>query len=161
MGTRFLLTVESPVKDSVKQRYLNSSLLDTVVTRELDGVPQRVLAGGPVAELERSNAVTRSVRALSNAVAFQRASGQSWPSLMREAVALHREHELSWSQVIMTANAPMLYSAGLHEGREDIGVTASGQVVGLINDIPTCQQLIERIVEQALETLRRLDARDA
>src|SRR5205085_12433562 len=56
MGTRFLLTRESPVADSVKRRYLEASVLDTVVTTEIDGVPQRVLRNGPVADLERSNA---------------------------------------------------------------------------------------------------------
>jgi NAD(P)H-dependent flavin oxidoreductase YrpB (nitropropane dioxygenase family) len=54
----------------------------------------------------------------------------------------------------------MLYRAGLHEGREDVGITASGQVVGLIDDIPSCEELIERIVAEAAAVLRRLDERD-
>jgi NAD(P)H-dependent flavin oxidoreductase YrpB (nitropropane dioxygenase family) len=58
----------------------------------------------------------------------------------------------------MAANAPMLYRAGLHEAREDIGITASGQVVGLIDDLPTCAELIERIVREASEVIERLDA---
>ena len=73
---------------------------------------------------------------------------------------MKRSRELSWSQVVMAANAPMLYRAGLHEGREDVGVTASGQVVGLIEDIPSCEELIDRIVAEAAATLRRLDERD-
>ena len=48
MGTRFLLTAESPVAESVKRRYLAASVLDAIVTTEIDGVPQRVLRGGPV-----------------------------------------------------------------------------------------------------------------
>jgi NAD(P)H-dependent flavin oxidoreductase YrpB (nitropropane dioxygenase family) len=160
MGTRFLLTQESPVADSVKQRYLAASVLDAVVTNEVDGVPQRVLRGGPVDGLERSNAVTRLARAARNAVAFRRLSGSSWRDLVSEGLAMKRSRELSWSQVVMAANAPMLYRAGLHEGREDIGVTASGQVVGLIDDIPTCAELIDRIVAQAGEVLKRLDAWD-
>src|SRR5207248_3166001 len=158
MGTRFLLTRESPVAESVKRRYLAASVINTVVTREIDGVPQRLLRGGPVARLERSNAITRTARAVRNAIAFQRLSGNSWPALIREGVALRRRGELSLSQVIMTANAPMLYRAGLHQGREDVGVMASGQVVGLIEDIPTCAELIERIVREAVEVLGRLDA---
>jgi NAD(P)H-dependent flavin oxidoreductase YrpB (nitropropane dioxygenase family) len=161
MGTRFLLTKESPVAESVKRRYLAASLLDTVVTRELDGVPQRVLRSGPVERLERSNPVTRVARAVRNAVAFQRLSDSSWPEMIREGLALKRHGELSFSQVIMTANAPMLYRAGLHQGREDVGVMASGQVVGLIDDIPSCAELIQRIAAQAADTLRRLDAGDS
>jgi NAD(P)H-dependent flavin oxidoreductase YrpB (nitropropane dioxygenase family) len=161
MGTRFLLTRESPVAESVKRRYLAASVLDTVVTREIDGVPQRVLRGGPVARLERSNPLTRTARAVRNAIAFQRLSGSPWPALIREGLALRRRGELTLSQVIMTANAPMLYRAGLHEGREDVGVMASGQVVGVIDDIPTCAELIERIVREAAEVLGRLDGGDA
>ena len=43
----------------------------------------------------------------------------------------------------MAANAPVLYRAVLLDGRTDIGVSASGQVVGLIDDIPSCQELID------------------
>jgi NAD(P)H-dependent flavin oxidoreductase YrpB (nitropropane dioxygenase family) len=80
--------------------------------------------------------------------------------MAREGLAMKRSRELSWSQVVMAANAPMLYRAGLHEGREDVGITASGQVVGLIDDIPSCAELIERIVAEAATVLRRLDERD-
>ncbi|MCW2981326.1 MAG: 2-nitropropane dioxygenase [Solirubrobacterales bacterium] len=160
MGTRFLLTKESPVLDSVKQRYLGASVTDAVVTTVIDGVPQRVLMGGPVRDLERSSGLGRLAAGTRNAVAFQRLSGTSWRDMMREGLAMKRSHELSWSQVLMAANAPMLYRAGLHEGREDIGITASGQVVGLIEDIPSCEELIDRIVAEAAAVLRRLDERD-
>ena len=43
MGTRFLLTSDSPVADEVKQVYLGKTLTDTVVTTRVDGVPHRVL----------------------------------------------------------------------------------------------------------------------
>jgi len=160
MGTRFLLTQESPVADSVKRRYLAAAVTDTVVTKQIDGVPQRVLRAGPVAALERANPLTRLARAGSNAVAFRRLSGDSWPSLIREGLAMKRSNELSWSQVVMAANAPMLYRAGLVEAREDVGVTASGQVVGLIDDLPTCAELIERIMRQANEVIERFHAGD-
>ncbi|MGH3434811.1 MAG: NAD(P)H-dependent flavin oxidoreductase, partial [Thermocrispum sp.] len=42
MGTRFLLTRESTVPDSVKQAYLARGLADTVVTTQVDGMPHRV-----------------------------------------------------------------------------------------------------------------------
>ena len=43
MGTRFLLTSDSPVPDAVKQVYLAADLAGTVVTTRVDGVPHRVL----------------------------------------------------------------------------------------------------------------------
>ncbi len=43
MGTRFLLTSDSPVPDAVKHLYLAAGLGGTVVTAQVDGVPHRVL----------------------------------------------------------------------------------------------------------------------
>ncbi len=53
MGTRFLLTRESTVPDEVKARYLAAALTDTVVTRAIDGFPQRVIRTPLVDHLER------------------------------------------------------------------------------------------------------------
>ena len=53
MGTRFLLTRESPVGQAVKDVYLSKSVTDTVVTTQVDGVPHRVLRSDLVDRLER------------------------------------------------------------------------------------------------------------
>lgn len=156
MGTRFLLTQESPVADSVKQVYLEAGLTDTVVTTEIDGVPQRVLRRGTIADLEGSGTVGRLARAGRNALAFRKLTGTPVPEMIREGRALHHGQDRSWSQVVMAANAPMLYKAALHDGRADLGVMATGQVVGLIDDLPTVAELLERIVRDARTTLERL-----
>ena len=38
----------------------------------------------------------------------------------------------------MAANTPMLLKAGLVEGDTEAGVLASGQVAGIIGDLPSC-----------------------
>jgi NAD(P)H-dependent flavin oxidoreductase YrpB (nitropropane dioxygenase family) len=53
----------------------------------------------------------------------------------------------------MAANAPMLLRASMVEGNVDSGVMAGGQVTGLIADLPSCAELIERIVREADEIL--------
>lgn len=156
MGTRFLLTTDSPVAPAVKDVYLSKTVDDTVLTREVDGVPQRVLRAGTVEKLERTSGVGRLARAVRNAIAFQKLSGTRWSDMIREGLAMKKSRELTWSQVVMAANAPMLYRAALLEGRTDVGVMATGQVVGLIDDLPSCQELIDRIVAEATDILRRL-----
>jgi NAD(P)H-dependent flavin oxidoreductase YrpB (nitropropane dioxygenase family) len=42
----------------------------------------------------------------------------------------------------------------LKEGNVDEGVVTAGMVIGLINDIPTCAELIQRIVSECRERLR-------
>ncbi|MEO9222277.1 MAG: nitronate monooxygenase [Mycobacteriaceae bacterium] len=149
MGTRFLLTTDSPVAPAVKDVYLSKSVNDTVRTLQVDGVPQRVLNAGTIGELEASSGPRRLARAGRNALAFKKISGTSWPDIVREGLSMKKTHELSWSQVVMAANAPMLYRSALVDGRTDVGVMATGQVVGMIDDLPSCQELIERIMAQA------------
>jgi NAD(P)H-dependent flavin oxidoreductase YrpB (nitropropane dioxygenase family) len=156
MGTRFLLTRECPVPDVVKSFYVSKSVTDTVVTTRVDGVPHRVLRTDFVERLERSGAATSLLRAVRNAAGFKKLSGTSWPAMLREGLAMKRSHELTWAQVIMAANTPMLLRAAMVEGDLRFGVMASGQVVGLIGDLPAVGELIDRIVREAEETLARL-----
>ncbi|MDQ1509973.1 MAG: hypothetical protein QOG50_1817 [Actinomycetota bacterium] len=156
MGTRFLLTQESTVPESVKQFYLARTVADTVVTARIDGVPHRVLRTDFVDELERTNAVTALPRALRNAAAFKKMSGTSWRAIIREGLAMRREADLKWSQLALAANTPMLLRAGLVEGRLDAGVLSSGQVAGVIDDLPTVAELVARIMSEAEAALKHL-----
>ncbi|GAB3457602.1 NAD(P)H-dependent flavin oxidoreductase [Actinophytocola sediminis] len=156
MGTRFLLTEESTVPLAVKQAYLAHDLTGTVVTTRVDGMPHRVLRTELVSSLERSGRLAGLVRAVRNAARFRRHIGQSWPGMIREGIAMRHGRELSWSQVLMAANTPMLLRAGLVDGRTDAGVLAAGQVVGAIDDLPTCAELVDRIVTEAGEIIAAL-----
>ncbi|HTH04354.1 MAG TPA: nitronate monooxygenase [Ilumatobacteraceae bacterium] len=156
MGTRFLLTQESTVPDAVKQYYLSRTVADTVVTARIDGVPHRVLRTEFVDELEHTNALMAMPRAIRNAAAFKKLTGTSWRGIVREGLAMRKEQELKWSQLALAANTPMLLRAGLVEGKLDAGVLSSGQVTGVIDDLPTVAELISRIMAEAEQTLKRL-----
>jgi NAD(P)H-dependent flavin oxidoreductase YrpB (nitropropane dioxygenase family) len=158
MGTRFLLTSDSAVSQQVKDVYLSKGVTDTVVTTEVDGVPHRVLKTQFVEELLTSRALGRMTRAVKNALAFQKLSGTPWKDVVTEGLAMRKNAELSLSQLVMAANTPMLLKAAMVDGRPDLGVMASGQVVGLIEDLPSCQELISRIMTEAEATLERLHA---
>jgi NAD(P)H-dependent flavin oxidoreductase YrpB (nitropropane dioxygenase family) len=159
MGTRFLLTKDSTVPEPVKGEYLTRTVTDTVVTTEVDGVPHRVLRTELVDKLEASGPLTRLPRALANAARFKKLSGTSWLAMLREGRAMRKTQELSWSQVLMAANTPMLLKAAMVDGRPDLGVMASGQVAGLIEDLPTVAELVDRIVADATRVLERLAPR--
>ena len=138
MGTRFLLTSDSPVPDVVKRLYLGADLTGTVVTTRVDGVPHRVLHTTMVDHLVRGGALASLVRSVRNAPAYRAAGG------------------LSWGQVLMAANTPVLLRAAMVDGRTDLGLISSGQVTGLIDDLPSCVELIEGIMAEARATLDRL-----
>jgi NAD(P)H-dependent flavin oxidoreductase YrpB (nitropropane dioxygenase family) len=84
-------------------------------------------------------------------------TGMSWKSLVTDGLAMRRGKELSWSQVVMAANTPMLLKAAMVEGRPDLGVMSSGQVVGVIDDLPSAGEVVERVMAEANETLERLN----
>ncbi|RSN41419.1 2-nitropropane dioxygenase [Amycolatopsis sp. WAC 04197] len=156
MGTRFLLTRESTVPDEIKQAYLARDLNGTVVTRKVDGMPHRVLRTELVDALESAGPVRGLARAARNAAKFRKLTGLSWRSLATEGLRMKRGGDRTWSQILMAANTPMLLRAGLVEGDRSAGVLASGQVVGLLGDLPAVGDLIETIVADATGILRRL-----
>jgi NAD(P)H-dependent flavin oxidoreductase YrpB (nitropropane dioxygenase family) len=158
MGTRFLLTTDSPVGVAVKDLYLSKSVTDTLVTTQVDGVPHRVLRTDFTERIDRSRRLTSLPRAVRNAWRFRRLSGTRWRDLLREGRGMRRTQELSWSQVVMAANTPMLLKTAMVDGRPDLGVMSSGQVVGVIDDLPSVAELIERIVHDADAVLKRLGA---
>ncbi|MGZ6956364.1 MAG: NAD(P)H-dependent flavin oxidoreductase, partial [Acidimicrobiia bacterium] len=160
MGTRFLLSAESRVPDAVKQRYLEATVTDTVVTRQVDGHPQRVIRTELVDHLEGAGRLTALPRSLVNALRFRSLSGRSLRDLAQEGVAMKKSQDLHWAQVAMAANAPMLTKAALVDGRLDAGVLPTGQVVGVIEALPTVASIIETIVHEAERTLSRLGAVD-
>ncbi|MGH9095660.1 MAG: NAD(P)H-dependent flavin oxidoreductase [Acidimicrobiales bacterium] len=157
MGTRFLLTRESTVPDAVKARYLEAALTDTVVTRAIDGQPQRVIRTALVDRLERQRGVGALLAGARNALALRSLTDTSLPALVREGLAMKRtDRSMSWGQVAMAANAPMLTRAAMVEGRLDAGILPTGQVTGLVAELPTVADLVDGIVAEAVATLDRL-----
>jgi NAD(P)H-dependent flavin oxidoreductase YrpB (nitropropane dioxygenase family) len=157
MGTRFLLTSDSSVPDSVKQLYLDRTVTDTVVTTRVDGVPHRVLRTALIEQLESGGgALTALPKALINAQKFKGMTDLSYRDMWDEGNAMRKAMDLSWSQMIMAANAPMLLKAGLVDGNTESGVLASGQVVGVLEDLPSCDELVDRIMAEADVTLSTL-----
>jgi NAD(P)H-dependent flavin oxidoreductase YrpB (nitropropane dioxygenase family) len=59
----------------------------------------------------------------------------------------------------MSANAPMLIKATMVDGKVDVGILPTGQVTGVIDELPTVAELVDRIVAEAEATLERLDDR--
>ncbi len=158
MGTRFLLTSDSTVPDAVKARYLAAAVGDVTVTTKVDGLPHRMLRTELVDALERAGRAASLLRAVRHARAFRRESGMGWSRMVRDGLAMKHGKDLTWSQVLLAANTPMLLKASMVDGRTDLGVMASGQVAGLIDDLPSCAELVDRVMTEALATLRALPA---
>ena len=157
MGTRFLLTSDSSVPQAVKEYYISKGVLDTVVSVQVDGVPHRVLRTELVDQLESSRGKFLALpRAGINALKFRKMTGAKLSDMMREGMAMKKSMDLSYSQMVMAANTPMLLKTSLVDGKTESGVMASGQVVGIIDDLPSCADLIDRIITEANAVLADL-----
>jgi NAD(P)H-dependent flavin oxidoreductase YrpB (nitropropane dioxygenase family) len=69
---------------------------------------------------------------------------------------MQRHERLTRAQLLMAANAPMLAKRAMQDGDPVRGYLPSGSVAGVIDDRPSCRELVERIVAEAEETLARL-----
>jgi NAD(P)H-dependent flavin oxidoreductase YrpB (nitropropane dioxygenase family) len=160
MGTRFLLTSDSSVPQTVKDYYLSRGVLDTVVSVQVDGVPHRVLRTDLVNQLESGRGKFLALpRAGINALRFRKMTGAKLRDMLREGLMMKKSMDLSYSQMVMAANTPMLLKTSLVDGKTESGVMASGQVVGIIDDMPTVNELVERIITQANAVLLDLERR--
>jgi len=159
MGTRFLLTRESPVPPATYQRYLAAQVDDVIVTRQIDGLPQRVVRNELVTQLESGSALGRLLGALRSGLAYRRVSGASVGELLRAAASLRRSEKLTRAQTLMAANAPMLARKAMTEGDPVHGYLPGGTVAGVIEDLPGCAELVERIIAEAERTLAALAGR--
>jgi NAD(P)H-dependent flavin oxidoreductase YrpB (nitropropane dioxygenase family) len=56
----------------------------------------------------------------------------------------------------MAANTPVLLRAAMADGRPEAGLMPSGQVAGLIDDLPSCAELITRVMADAEQRLALL-----
>ena len=80
----------------------------------------------------------------------------SLPQLARTGLQMRKDQELTWAQVALAANAPMMTKASVVDGDAEVGILPTGQVTGVIDEIPTVAQVVESIVSQADAVLARL-----
>ena len=67
---------------------------------------------------------------------------------------MRKSQDLTWAQLAMAANAPMLIKAALVDGHDEVGVLPTGQVTGVVDELPTVADLLDRIAAEATAALR-------
>lgn len=155
MGTRFLLSAESQVPPSVKDVYFATDLNGTVVSKAIDGAPQRVIRTDMVDRLENARALAFPMAAM-NALRFRKLTGTPLPALIKEGLAMKKSQGLTWSQVALAANAPMLTKATMVDGNTEVGILPTGQGLGVMNQAPPAAEIIEQMIADATKALDRI-----
>ena len=154
MGTRFMMTKECRVKDPFKQLILEATEEDTFYSDVFDGLPSRVLKSRASAEMMKKG--YSLLHWISSALAVKRKLNLSWQEFLQASWRMRKGDErLSLFQQALLADHVMRQERAI-EGDAVNGILLAGQSCGNINDIPTCQQLIDSIVAQAEEVLEEV-----
>lgn len=157
MGTRFLMTEESPVPRATLQKYLDVKEPAQIrASTAVDGMPQRMIDNPLLLRLESGGLLHRLFVALGSAWRWRAHTGMSMPQMARTFFAALSEGDGA-IQTMMAANAPMLIQRAMVEGKPDEGVLPSGQVAAVIGSLPSVAQLIEGIVIEAEARLQALN----
>lgn len=154
MGTRFLLTQDSPTPQETKDVYLSSEITKIPVSVKLDGLPQRMVLNEKLAELERSSGIGLLIKGISNGLKYRKEAGLSFGDMIKTAWRMARNSDLTLGQTMMASNAPMVIQNAMVNGDPVGGVLPSGQVAGLIEDLPNCAELITQIIDVATQRMR-------
>lgn len=159
MGTRFLLTSDSAVPMEIKKQYLGTPVTGTLVTTKIDGAPHRVIRTKLVDQMDGASPITAVPKAIMNAARFRKYTGLSWYQMAKEGLDMKKRMDMPWAEVIMAGNTPILTKATLCDGEVDAGILPTGQVVGVIDDLPSAAEVVNRIIAEADATLDRLAGR--
>jgi enoyl-[acyl-carrier protein] reductase II len=153
MGTRFMLAQESPVHDNFKQVCLQAAAEDTIYTDRIDGLPGRYLKT-KAAEIMTRQKVASPIKALSNARDISRMLKVPLWKLFLSGLKMRSITGLA-SQAVATGGL----RTAIEQGDVERGLLPVGQVTGIINDLPTCKEVIEQTVAEAKEVLEATRAK--
>ncbi|WP_395447798.1 NAD(P)H-dependent flavin oxidoreductase [Aminobacter sp. UC22_36] len=159
MGTRFLMTKESPVPRSALDRYLatkDPTLIRT--TTAVDGLPQRFIENAEIRRLEGMGLPARLAMSMKYARQWGKESGLGPIAMAKLGLKVLSSGENSFAQTVMAPNLPTLVQRGVVEGNTETGLLPSGQAAAMIDKLESCEELITRIVAEAEARLREISA---
>lgn len=160
MGTRFLMTTDSPVNRATLERYLKvKDPTDVRITYAVDGLSQRFVYNEEIKRLEGMGKLQRLAEAMHHARKWGREAGMSYTQMAKLAWASMTSEDSSFAATVQAPNLPRLVQLGLLNGDTKAGLLPGGQVAALINELESCEDLIARIMREADARLSALCTR--
>ncbi len=160
MGTRFLMTAESPVPAAPKAAYVKAGTGDIVVSTKVDGIPQRMILNPLLPRIEGSGKLAMGLRAIEAGLEMKRQTGMSWGQVLATARGMTSHGEMPLSAAMMAAAAPMMIQRAVVSGDAEQGLMATGVVAGRLTDLPSCADLLQGIETEARARIAALCGQD-
>lgn len=153
MGSRFAITKESPIHDNAKKAALKAKPEDTLVSTNYDGLRLRIIPSRKM--INYRGWWTRPWEVVPSVFAMKSVFKTSFSDLIR---ILKELKKYNTPLIQFTVGIEKIRST-LADGKVQDGIIPAGQVMGRFKDIPTCQELIERIMAEAEDTLCQICAK--
>nr|HPJ37514.1 nitronate monooxygenase [Spirochaetota bacterium] len=153
MGTRLSTTVESPLHQRTKQAHVDATVENTMFSNRFDGIWCRVL---------ESKSAKKSIKGGMNLfkaafVGPQIARQMELPLLKVMLGMLAQPRNMITLAHMATAFGKIQTATEVGD-YDNKGVQLLGQATGLVHDIPTVAEVIERIVQEAKEAGKNVNA---
>lgn len=144
MGTRWAMTQESPLHATTRAMIAQKSVSDTLYSANFDGMPCRIM------DTPSAQAAVRKpmspLRALWAALKLMREQGTPVRHVFDN---LRRHGPLATLQLSFFAAAVERIRLAIIDGDHARGVQLIGQAQGLIDDVPSCEVLMQRLMHEA------------
>ena len=144
MGTRLMTTQESPLHETYKKLSMEKDVTDTIYSRRFDGIWCRVMNTEAAAR-----AVKRGLNIPAAIVNSQEISRQLKLPFFKVLAGVLASGYKNAVQMAYLANAFKAIRVATESGDTKEGILPVGQVTGLIHDVPTVKEVIERTVIEA------------
>ncbi|QTQ34712.1 NAD(P)H-dependent flavin oxidoreductase [Aromatoleum petrolei] len=152
MGTRFWTTKEGPMHQNWKNKALELDVQDTLFSPRFDGIPCRQMKTA-ASERMMNTKMLNVWEIFLNSFAIARELNIPWPTLVKQTLSLGPRQIESMMRM---SKMMQMHTITMTTGDLDKGMTASGQSVGLIHDLPSIAEVMERLVAEAESAQRRL-----
>lgn len=149
MGTRFMLTQECRMHEKAKEFSLKASAEDTLCSEKIDGLPGRWL--NTPAAVRMAEERPSLLQAFSSALQIKRMMEVPFFKLLFSGFKQRGVQDLARQALSIKGIKQFIET-----GDPQSGVLPIGQVIGLINDLPPCKEVIERTVSEAQEAMESL-----
>lgn len=146
MGSRFATTLESPLHRNIKEAVVSKSEQETIYSKHFDGIPARVMkAPGSIGKARKPmNFLLAGWEAIK---AARMVNQPVWAILLGLLAMADKVKQLAY----FGASVPRLKAATI-EGDLEKGLQFIGQTQGLIEDVPSVEDIVERVLKEAEST---------
>jgi len=146
LGTRLMLTQECEMHQKAKELSLKATAEDTICSEKIDGLPGRWLKNP--AAIKMAEGRPSLLQAFSSALRIKSMIDVPFFKLFLGGLKQRGVQDLARQAISLKG-----LKAAIDNGDLETGVLPMSQAIGLIKDLPTCKEVIERTVAEAQELL--------